>query len=97
MRMKLIQVRSCDGQCCRESPRFPNADHSDCIYHDGVDKTKGCALQRDPSLIPAGPCPALPRMSAKQAVQETCVDWPANSPAREGSTSECCWQWVNDG
>lgn len=94
--LKLVKVRECDSACCRESPRFPNADHSDCIYNDGEDKTKGCSLQRDPSLIPRGSCPAIPRMTAKEAVQETCIDWPQNSPQRLGSTSECCWQWVED-
>ena len=30
MALVLQQVRRCDGQCCRESPRFPNADGTDC-------------------------------------------------------------------
>ncbi len=95
--MNLVQVRECDGECCRDSPRWPNADHSDCIYHDGVDKTKGCALQRDSSLIPKGNCPAIERLTAKEALQETCIDWPKNSSPRLGSTENCCWQWVEDG
>ena len=95
--MELVKVRECDGACCRESPRFPNADHSDCIYHDGVDKTKGCALQRDPSLMPTGDCPVWPGRSAKEVVQETCIDWPESTVNRPDSLSECCWQWVENG
>ena len=94
--LELIQVRKCDGQCCRESPRFPNADHSDCIYHDGKDKTKGCALQRDPSLIPKGKCPVID-MTAVQALQETCINWPQNSDRNIGETGGCCFQWIEDG
>ena len=86
----LVQVRECDAQCCRESPRFPNRDHSDCIYHD----EQGCALQRDISLIPDIQCPALPEMTAFDAVVLTCMGWPQNSKPVVGETGGCCWQWV---
>ena len=94
--MKLVQVRECDGACCKEAPRFPNSDGSDCIYHDSGDKDikSGCQLMRDPNLIPDGPCPVLPRLTAKEALQETCIDWPHNMPGR--GTGKCCWQWVNE-
>jgi hypothetical protein len=95
--MKLVQVRECDGKCCKESPRFPNADRSDCIYRTEPDQQKGCALQRDPSLIPDGNCPVLPDLTAKQAFEQTCLPWPENSDPVIGETGDCCWQWVDDG
>jgi len=95
MPLKLIQVRKCDGACCREAPRFPNADHSDCIYHDRTGKEEGgCMLMKDASLIPIGKCPALPDKEAGEAFQNTCVDWPHNSEPLLGETGGCCWQWV---
>lgn len=94
--MKLVQVRDCDGACCRESPRFPNEDGSDCIYRDRrcKDIKKGCKLMQNPNLIPDGPCPVIPTMTAKEALQETCIDWPHNSPVGR-KTGKCCWQWVD--
>jgi len=92
--MRLVQTRSCDGQCCRESPRFPNDDHTDCKYRDPTNPEKGCLLQRDPSLIPEGNCPALPKMGAKEAFELTCINWPENSDPKLGETANCCWQWV---
>ena len=93
--MKLIQVRKCDGACCKESPRFPNADHSDCIYRDPSKPERGCTLQSDPSLIPEGKCPMLPNMSAAEAFDMTCLRWPQETcDAKLEETGKCCWQWV---
>lgn len=75
-----MRTRECDGQCCKESPRFPNAEKTDCIYHD----ENGCQLQRDLSLIPEG---------YEDRVIQTCKQWPQNSPVGR-STGGCCWQWV---
>ncbi len=87
---RLVQVRDCDGACCRESPRFPNHDRSDCLYHG----TGGCMLRRDPSLIPDGDCPAYPRYTAADAVVVHCRGWPQNSTPKPGETGGCCFQWV---
>lgn len=96
--MRLIQVRPCDGVCCVESPRFPNSDHTDCIYHDAENGKDGggCALMRDPSLIPEGDCPVIPGVSAAEAFEQTCVKWPQeNSVPEIGDTGGCCLQWVD--
>lgn len=96
--MQLKQVRSCDGACCRESPRFPNADHSDCIYHDtrGGKETAGCILMRGDAEIPKEGGVALKGKTTEQVYQETCVAWPQkNSVADTGDTGRCCFQWVD--
>lgn len=85
--MRLVQVRKCDGQCCKESPRFPNADRTDCIYRTEPNQEKGCAIQRDLSLIPEG---------SEDLVIRTCLQWPHFWPAGRG-TNGCCWDWVEDG
>jgi hypothetical protein len=89
--MKLIQIRSCDGKCCKESPRFPNSAHSDCIFHD----EKGCKIMRGEAEALEEASPVLPSMTAKEAFNQTCVNWPQNSPEGRG-TGGCCWQWVED-
>ena len=94
--MELVQVRECDGACCVEGPRFPNEDHSDCIYRDATKEGRGCKLQIDPSLIPDGPSPVFFNMSAKEAFQKTCLCWPESSDSKIGETGGCCWQWMND-
>lgn len=94
----LKQVRTCDGACCIESPRFPNKDHSDCIYRDSAKPDRGCMLMDGTAEIPEGPCPAIERLTAKEAFQQTCVDWPQNSlfPGYN-QTAGCCWKWEKDG
>jgi hypothetical protein len=95
--IQLKQVRKCDGQCCIESPRFPNKDHSDCIYRDASKPERGCKLQADPSLLPEGNCPVLPKMSAREAFEMTCLRWPQETAeAKLGETENCCWQWVTE-
>lgn len=94
--MRLVQVRKCDGECCKESPRFPNADRTDCIYRTEQNPEKGCILQCDASLIPDGQCPVLPHFTAKEAFEQTCLPWPENSDPKIGETGNCCWQWVAD-
>ena len=91
--LRLVQVRRCDGKCCEESPRFPNATHTDCIYHAG---RGGCRLMRDPALIPTGESPTQPGRPAAETFQKTCVDFPHNLPAERG-TGGCCWQPVSNG
>lgn len=89
--MKLVQVRECDGECCRESPRFPNEDHSDCLYHD----EGGCMLMRNIGLVPDGLCPVYPRLTAMDALILHCFQWPQiGCDAKLGETANCCWQWV---
>ena len=91
--MRLVKVRECDGQCCKEGPRFPNADHTDCIYHDGKDE-RGCALMRGEASVPDEPSVIFPNRTALEVYKETCRDWPHNRPGR--GTGGCCWQWVAD-
>ena len=93
MVLALKQVRDCDGECCRESPRYPNADRSDCIFHDAG----GCQIKRGEAEIPKGMSAALPHLTNKQDFELTCVGWPQNSDPKLGETANCCWQWVDDG
>ena len=93
--MKLIQVRECDGQCCRESPRWPTRDGKSCVY---LDSNNRCSVKINSVMLAiAGPSPAFPNRSAAETFKETCDDWPQNSNPKIGQTSECCWQWVEDG
>ncbi len=95
--LKLVQVRRCDGECCRESPRFPNADHTDCIYHDtaGGKENLGCMLMRGDATIGRVDSVRLANKTAQQVYQDTCIDWPQkNSVPDRGDTGGCCWQWV---
>ncbi len=87
--MRLAQVRECDGQCCKEGPRFPNEDRSGCIYrNDG-----GCRLMRG-EAVPDEASQIFPGRTAADVFQETCVEWPHNSEPRLGKTGGCCWQWI---
>lgn len=90
--MRLVQVRECNGSCCRQSPRFPNEDNTDCIYHSSG--PEGCNLKNGSAQMPSGMCPAIPHMTAEEAFNYSCRDWPANMPGRD--TGDCCWQWVDD-
>ena len=91
MSLVLKQVRTCDGACCIESPRFHNEDHSDCIYRDASKPEKGCMLMAGTAELPKGD------LSAKVFFQKTCVDWPEHGVKRIGQTSNCCQQWVENG
>lgn len=88
--MRLIKIRECDGACCKSAPRFPNEDNTNCIYSNN----NMCTLIDDPSLIPDIQCPVKPNLTAAEAVQQTCIDWPHNMHDR--ATGDCCWQWVDD-
>ena len=46
------QVRACDGVCCKQNPRWPNEDGTDCIFHDRKD-AQGCMIMRGEAEIPA--------------------------------------------
>jgi hypothetical protein len=86
---RLVQVRECDGACCAEKPRFPNADRTHCRFWAGQ-----CQLMADPSQIPGGESEVWPGRSAAEVFQETCVDWPQNSDPRDDLMG-CCWRWVD--
>ena len=99
MGLVLRQVRACDGSCCRESPRFPNARGDDCIYHlaPAGKERGGCKLMIDPSLVPLAGVKSspYPERDAKDVYRETCVEWPQKNSLKEiGDTGDCCWQWV---
>lgn len=100
---KLEQVRVCDGACCVESPRFPNEDHSDCIYHiKGIGKeSSGCQLMMDLTIVPDASKQLKGNLFAgwtsRKLLEETCVRWPQNIPEasqRETKTGKCCWQFI---
>ncbi len=97
--MRLEQVRECDGKCCEESPRWPNTDHTHCIYWEAPEVSTqaviyGCKLMRGEAEVPAE-SPIWPGRSGAEVYQETCVNWPHN--IREGrDVGGCCWQWVDD-
>lgn len=90
--MHLEQIRECDGQCCRESPRWPNAENTDCIFHKG-DGPLGCELTLEEETIPAE-CPRLPSMTGEDAFYFSCRDWPESMPVGRG-TRGCCLQWID--
>ena len=103
--MRLVQVRTCDGKCCEESPRFPTLDHKDCIYHNPGTLGKenaGCQLMLDQfSVKPDESKKMKDRMfegvTAIELFKSTCVAWPQNTPLKDqsiGKTGGCCWQWV---
>lgn len=106
MALVLKQVRRCDGACCRESPRFPNIDGTDCRYRiTGTDgkETSGCGLMVDSKLIPKPnvKCELIgwEDRSAEEVFTETCVNWPQNIPVtfhRPDKTGGCCWQFVEE-
>ena len=90
MALELRQIRKCDGQCCRESPRFPNDEGTDCIFRanatSGKDDTDrlsdqfGCMLMRDAATISKGEKSAIfPDEDAQAVFQRTCVEWPQNT------------------
>lgn len=101
MALVLKKLRACDGSCCRQSPRFPNAEGTDCIYHK-VDKGKeasGCQLMTGAKTISDDGTKSLiaPTKDAYQFYIDTCVDWPQkNSTRRISDTGDCCWQWVEE-
>lgn len=89
----LVQVRKCDGSCCKASPRFPNEAGDDCRYH--IDN--GCQLMRDASLIPEElESVKLPHLTTVDDFIVTCKQFPQFYPAHR-ATGDCCWQWVNNG
>ncbi|MDX1489092.1 MAG: hypothetical protein R3268_12865 [Acidiferrobacterales bacterium] len=91
--MKLVQVRECDGQCCRESPRWPVEGGDRCLFLDTDGK---CSIKKGDYPVPIIESPTWPGRDPAEVFQETCVNWPQNSP--EGrDTGGCCWQWVKDG
>jgi len=91
--MRLTQTRDCDGRCCKESPRWPNAEGTDCIFHKGTGPFMGCKLMLKEAKIP-DKCPAMPDRTGQDAFSYSCQDWPESMP--EGrSTGNCCLQWVN--
>ena len=99
MTLILKQVRRCDGSCCIESPRFPNLDHSDCIYHSSLDgkESAGCMLMSGEKTIRGDEEVVKYEDHTHQSLfQKTCVEWPQNSRLGRG-TGECCWQWASDG
>ena len=97
--MQLAQVRDCDGACCIESPRFPNKDHSDCIFHVPVigKESSGCMLMTGEAKVPLRGGINYNNLTPQELFQETCVNWPQNSTPRLGETDDCCLQWVEDG
>lgn len=96
---KLVQVRPCDGKCCEEKPRWPNAESTHCIYWEAPEVSTqavigGCKIMRGETAVPTSESPAWPGRSGAEVYQETCVNWPQN--VREGrDTGGCCLQWVD--
>ncbi len=93
--MRLVQVRECDGMCCKESPRFPvqNGNGLTCrFYKHGCELMRGVPVPDEPSAI-------FPHRSAKEVFNDTCIGWPQNMPLSKSytGTGGCCWQWVTDG
>jgi hypothetical protein len=76
---------------CLANTRWPTVDGLSCQYlKDGK-----CLIKTGEQPIPTKASPTWPNKSSHEVFQETCVDWPQNSP--EGrDTGGCCWQWVED-
>lgn len=101
MALILVKVRRCDGSCCRESPRFPNRNGDDCIYHITSDgkESSGCQLMTGEKTLARDGTKSIPFPDRDEyAVYiDTCVDWPQKNSFRElGDTGDCCWQWVEE-
>ncbi len=90
MSIALKQVRPCDGQCCKESPRFPTRSGKDCIYRTSKTSGKddiarggaafGCALMRGVSMLdPEEMSVIFPSEKAQAVFERTCVQWPQNT------------------
>jgi len=101
--MAWVQVRKCDGACCKECPRWPeptwekegetSAKLGSCLYFDTLsDGSPKCLLIADETLIPKEPSPMLPNLTPKEAFEQTCKFWPHNMPA-DTDTGDCCWKW----
>ncbi len=101
MALVLKQVRRCDGSCCRQSPRFPNARGDDCIYHinpDGKDSS-GCQLMTGEKSLARDGTRSIPfpTRDEYQVYVETCVEWPQKNSIKElGNTGNCCYQYVEE-
>jgi hypothetical protein len=94
MALVLQQVRPCDGECCKESPRFPvdeskkGRERGGCIYFDDTKDVsvsgggRFCKLMDDPDLQKdLGKNPDskhVDRMSELEWFNQTCVGWPQN-------------------
>jgi hypothetical protein len=78
---KLRRVRACDGQCCKESPRFPTADRSSCLYLENG----RCLIQAGKAEVPE---------NYEDWFINTCLRWPHFWRAGR-DTGGCCWQWVD--
>ena len=87
----LKQIRSCDGSCCIEAPRFPFDDGTPgCRF--SVSGT--CQILNGNDEAP-DVSPALSNMTGAEAVEFSCTNWPQNDPGCD--TGDCCWKWVNNG
>lgn len=105
MALVLEQVRDCDGACCKASPRFPDADGTDCIYRDTTlgKENLGCKLMTGEVDEVVFDDASIPRIeygnrTPKEVFYDTCVNWPQNTPRKHqsvGDTGNCCWQWVD--
>lgn len=98
MALKLQQIRTCDGQCCKDSPRFPNADKSDCVYRHTTKgkQNKGCMIMTGEVSVPDGESLMFIGESAASVFDRTCKKWPHETCTPIlGKTGNCCWQWVN--
>lgn len=97
MALVLEQVRTCDGACCIEGPRFPKEDHSDCIYRDSnAPPDKACMLIARIERVPHGMSTALLHLTNQEAFDRTCIKFPQNTIPRLGKTGNCCFQWVEN-
>ena len=97
MALQIQQVRTCDGACCKSSPRFPNADKSDCIYRTNTDQSRGCSLRNEGADLDGLPVsPTHPDITGRECFELTCLNWPHNDtrPMVDSTGSECCLQWV---
>lgn len=104
--MKLVQVRPCDGQCCKDKPQYPTADGTDCIHRTGGRLDLACALiDESTRLGRIGDCPTHPDKDPVDALNEQCILWPGDIlttfPDNELSfyqekCGNCCLQYVED-
>ena len=87
----LKQVRECDGQCCKDSPRFPIVIDGTrtCKFLDIQANGLHCSIQRGTAKVPSGMSVPLPHLTNQEAFQLTCIDWPTNRIGR--NTGGCCW------
>tara|TARA_R110001606_G_C15265498_1_gene638926 strand:- start:93 stop:704 length:612 start_codon:yes stop_codon:yes gene_type:complete len=88
----LVQVRECDGACCKEDTKYPK-ENGDAGCRYVVDNA--CIFRNDSIDTPMPSEVGKTHFSPKEFIANTCWTWPHAKNQRE-NTGNCCWQWVDN-